>query len=187
MTMKRNYLSLLALPILMHPTMAAEKPKPLFVSSVVTSRTPGHAVDIDVDLKGARSLFLVLDETGDGHGCDWADWVEPRLIGPKGELKLTDLKWKAAFSGWGNARVNLNASGGKLVVGGKPVPYGIGTHAPSTIEFVVPEGYTRFKARGGLDHGGISQRGGNTSSVKFQIWNTKPGNAASGQEVEVPL
>lgn len=185
--MKRNYLSLLVLPTLMHGAIAAEKPKPLYDSPVVTSKTPGHAVDIDVDLKGARSLFLVIDETGDGYGCDWADWVEPRLVGPKGELKLTDLKWKAAFSGWGNARVNANASGGKLVVDGKPVAYGIGTHAPSTIVFAVPEGYTRFKAKGALDQGGVGQQGGNTTSVKFQVWNAKPGNSASGQEIEVPL
>jgi len=170
-------------------TLGAEKPKPLYASPVVTARTPGHAVDIEADLKGSRSLYLVVDETGDGYGCDWADWMEPRLVGPKGTLKLTDLKWKAAFAGWGSARLNRNAGGQQMEVGGKAVSYGIGTHAPSTIIYDIPEGYTRFVARGGLDKGGVGQQGGKTTSVRFLVYNTKPGagNSATGEETEVPV
>ena len=175
--------------LLVDVTVAAEKPKPLYASPVVTARTPGHAVDIEADLKGSRSLYLVVDETGDGYGCDWADWMEPRLVGPKGTLKLTDLKWKAAFAGWGSARLNRNAGGQQMEVGGKPVSYGVGTHAPSTIVYDVPEGYTRFVARGGLDEGGVGQQGGKTSSVRFLVFNAKPGagNSATGEETEVPV
>ncbi|MFP6867340.1 MAG: PVC-type heme-binding CxxCH protein [Roseibacillus sp.] len=185
--MNRHLLSLFVIPALALPAMAAEKPKPLFTSPVVTSKTPGHAVSIDVDLKGSRSLFLVVDETSDGYGCDWVNWIEPRVVGAKGELKLTELKWKSAISGWGNVRVNANASGGKLIVNGKPVSYGIGTHAPSTIEYFLPEGYTRFQCRAGLDQGGVSQQGGVTTSARFQVWNKKPAGAVSGGVAEVPL
>lgn len=185
--MNRHLLSLFVIPALALPAMAAEKPKPLFTSPVVTSKTPGHAVSIDVDLKGSRSLFLVVDETSDGYGCDWVNWIEPRVVGAKGELKLTELKWKSAISGWGNVRVNANASGGKLIVNGKPVSYGIGTHAPSTIEYFLPEGYTRFQCRAGLDQGGVSQQGGATTSARFQVWNKKPAGAVSGGVAEVPL
>jgi len=188
--MKRLLTILATLPILALQSSADEKPKPLFVSSMVTSKTPGHSIDIEVDLKGSRSLFLVIDETSDGYGCDWADWIEPRIVGPKGELKLSELKWKSALAGWGEVRVNANASGGRLIVDGKPVTYGIGTHAPSAIEFVIPQGYTHFKGRGGLDQGGVKQQDGKTSSVKFAVWNTKPvgsGGAAAGDEVAVPL
>jgi len=144
---------------------------------------------MDVDLKGSRSLFLVVDETGDGYGCDWADWTEPRLVGPKGTLKLTDLKWKAAFAGWGSVKINRSAGGQPMVVDGKPVAYGIGTHAPSTIIYDVPEGYDRFVAGGGLDKGGVGQQGGKTSSVRFLVFNEKPGagNSATGEETEVPV
>ena len=185
--MNRHLLSLFVIPALALPAMAAEKPKPLFTSPVVTSKTPGHAVSIDVDLKGSRALFLVVDETSDGYGCDWVNWIEPRVVGAKGELKLTELKWKSAISGWGNVRVNANASGGKLIVNGKPVSYGIGTHAPSTIEYFLPEGYTRFQCRAGLDQGGVSQQGGATTSARFQVWNKKPAGAVSGGVAEVPL
>ena len=187
--MRRRYCALSLLSLLAVPCEAAEAPKPLFTSSVVTSKTPGHAVDIKVDLKGARSLYLVIDETGDGYGCDWANWVEPRVVGPKGTLKLTDLKWKGAFAGWGAPRVNKNAGGQALVVNDKPVSFGIGSHAPSTIIYELPEGYTHFEASGALDKGGVSQQGGNTSSVKFLVFNAKPGagSSASGEETEVPV
>ena len=189
--MKRALCPLFILTFFGGAVLAAEKPKPkpIYASPVVTSGTPGHSVAIDVDLKGSRALYLVVDETGDGYGCDWADWIEPRLIGPKGTLKLTDLKWKGAFAGWGSARINRSAGGQQMVVDGKPVSYGIGTHAPSTIIYEIPEGYTRFVARGGLDKGGTSQHGGKTSSVRFLVFNTKPGagNTATGEETEVPV
>ena len=184
--------SLWSLPILFlvaEATIAAEKAKPLYISPIVTAETPGHAVSMDVDLKGSRSLFLVVDETGDGYGCDWADWIEPRLVGPKGTLKLTDLKWKAAFAGWGSVKMNRSAGGQPMVVDGKPVANGIGTHAPSTIIYDVPEGYHRLVAGGGLDQGGVGQQGGKTSSVRFLVFNEKPGagNSATGEETEVPV
>lgn len=186
--MNCRLLPLIALAAATSPNLAAEKATPLYASPVVTSKTAGHAVDINVDLKGSRSLFLVVDETSDGFGCDWINWVSPVLTGPKGELKLTELKWKSALSGWGSVRVNKNAGGGQLIVNGKPVAEGIGTHAPSTIEFVIPEGYTHFKAKGGLDKGGVDQQGGKTTSARFLVFNKKPdANAASDEEVEVPL
>lgn len=146
--------------------------KPLWTSKVVSQGTPGHAVEIDVDLKGAQQLFLVVNDAGDGYSCDWADWAEPRLVGEKGELKLTDLKWKRATSGHGSAHVNKNCEGRELKIAGQSVEYGIGTHANSVIAYDVPAGYTRFKARGGLDDGGVRQGCGST--VVFSVFTSEP-------------
>ncbi len=159
--------------------------QPVFLSQVVTSRTPGHAVDVTADLGGAGRLFLVVTDGGDSYGCDWADWIEPRLTGPKGELKLTELKWKSASAGWGEARVGKNANGDPLSVVGKPVQ-GIGTHASSVIEYEVPEGYTRFVAKGGLDDGGVRQNGGTSSSVRFAVYTERPSSVPSSSPAPVP-
>ncbi|MBX3440583.1 MAG: DUF1080 domain-containing protein, partial [Planctomycetaceae bacterium] len=40
--------------------------RPRFSSPVVTTQTPGHAVDIDADIAGASSLFLVVTDGGNG-------------------------------------------------------------------------------------------------------------------------
>lgn len=165
--------------------------KPVFESPVVTTRTPGHAVEIDVDITGAEGLWLVVADGGNGFACDWADWAEPRLVGrparsdrqaeasptPGEELRLTDLKWTAATTQWGQVRVGRNAEGGPLRIAGKPVEFGIGTHANSVIEFALPKdhGFTRFKARGGLDNGGTDQAGGNSTSVQFLVFTQRPG------------
>ncbi|HAA70645.1 MAG TPA: dehydrogenase, partial [Planctomycetaceae bacterium] len=111
-----------------------------------------------MDLKDADRLFLVVRDGGNGYGCDWADWIDPRLTGRAGELSLLELPWKSATTAWGQVRVNKNAAGGPLRVAGKTVERGIGTHANSIIEFAVPEGFSRFRARGGLDNGGTDQR-----------------------------
>lgn len=143
-----------------------------FQSKTVNTSTPGMSVEIDVDVTGAKELYLVVRDAGDGFGCDWADWAEPRLVGPNGEKKLTELKWKSAAAEWGEVGINKNVKGDKLIIAGKPVEYGIGTHANSVIAYDLPAGTTRFKARGGIDKGGSDQ--GNTSSVQFLVYTQKP-------------
>ncbi len=148
----------------------AQEPK--FQSKVINRETPGHAVDIDVDVTGAKELYLVVRDGGDGFGADWADWAEPRLVTPSGEKKLTEMKWKSAGADWGNVAVGKNAGGDAMRIAGKAVEYGIGTHANSVIGFDLPEGTTRFKARGGIDNGGSGQPLG--SSIQFAVYTQKP-------------
>ncbi len=157
----------------------ATKPKPskaLFTSSVVTKETKGHAVEINVDLKGAKKLYLVVSDAGNGYGCDWANWVNPRFTGPDGEKSLTELKWVSAKAGFGSVQINRNCVGRAARVNGKAVAKCIGTHANSVIEYDVPKGFTHFKAQGGLDNGGTDQPCGST--VRFEVFSTKPTIAA---------
>ena len=147
--------------------------RPNFATKVVDTNTPGHMLDVRADIKGAKKLFLVVDDGGNGFSCDWADWIEPKLIGPAGEKKLTDLKWKSAVAEWGSVYVDKNCGGGAMRVDGKPVS-GIGTHANSVIEFDLPDGYSEFIAQAGLDNGGTDQNGGSQTSVRFLVFTSKP-------------
>ncbi len=64
---------------------AADKPRqPVFSSPRITSATPGHAVKVDVDISGAKQLYLVVADAGDGYTCDWADWIEPPCSATRG-------------------------------------------------------------------------------------------------------
>jgi hypothetical protein len=141
---------------------------------VITSRTPGHAVEVDADISGAKQLYLYVSDADDSFACDWADWAEPRLVGPGGEKKLTELIWKSASSQWGHVQIDRNADGGVMRIDGKDVAHGIGTHANSLIVFDLPPGYTRFKARGGLDNGGTDQGNPSPSSVRFMVFTEPP-------------
>jgi len=124
---------------------------PRFLTPRVTKIRP--TAGIDVDISNASQLFLVVSEAGNGNSCDHSDWLEPRLVGPAGELKLTDLKWKS-LEGFGGAKIDRNYEGKRIRVGGKKYSYAIGTHAPSVIVYDLPAGYDRFKAIGGLDNSG---------------------------------
>ena len=158
---------------LLAPTLLLAAPKPLFNSKLITSATPNHSVDIDVSLEGAKELFLVVTDGGDGLSADWADWAEPRLILADGsEKKLTEIEWKSAETGWNSVRVNASAGGTELRSAGKAIEYGIGTHANSIIAFNLPAGTKRFKARGALDEGGTKQ---GSASVEFRVYTQNPG------------
>ena len=168
--MSHRSLASFAALLVLGATAFAQEPK--FQSKVVNRSTPGHAVEIDVDVTGAKELYLVVRDGGDGFGADWANWAEPRLVMASGEKKLTEMKWKSAGADWGNVAINKNAGGDAMRIAGKAVEYGIGTHANSVIAFDLPEGTTRFKARGGIDNGGSDQPLG--SSVQFAVYTQKP-------------
>lgn len=149
------------------PEDGFDRGKALFTSGIVRGRS-SQPVEITANIQGARKLFLQVTTAGDGFENDHADWIEPRLVGPAGELKLTDLTWVKATAGWGEARVGKNASGQDLVRTGKPVAFGIGTHAPSVIVYDLPTGYETFKATGVLDPGSRGR-----GSVQFIVSSEK--------------
>jgi hypothetical protein len=163
-----------------HDADAFDEARAAFKSMVINRETPGRGVAIDVDITGAKKLYLCVDNGGDNFNADHADWVEPRLTGPKGELKLTDLKWVRASAGWGEVSTAHAIGGQSMAVLGKPVAYGIGTHAKSVIEYDLPEGYTRFQAFGALDDGGANQTIAG-ATINFLVFTQSPtgeGNAA---------
>lgn len=163
------------------PLKVANNQKAAFQSDVVTVNTARHVVDIEADIKGAKSLYLVVTDGGNGFSCDWADWIEPTLIGPDKSLKLTDMKWASASTDYGQVRVDRNAGNQPLNVGGRSPEFGIGTHANSIIEYKLPEDqtFTTFKAKGGLDVGGTGQGAcGEQTSVQFLVYVNQLGPAA---------
>ena len=61
-----------------------DESRAVYKSPLVTRKTPGQSVAIEVDITGAKKLYLVVDDGGDGYFCDHADWIEPELTGPQG-------------------------------------------------------------------------------------------------------
>lgn len=160
---------------------AAPKVKPVAETDVLTSKTTPQLVSLDASLEGAKELYLVVSDEG-GNSCDWVDWIEPQLVMKDGSVKkLTDLKWKEAKTGYGKVRTGTNQAGGKISVAGQVFENGIGTHAPVTIAYVLPEGVVRFQTKVAIDDGGMI-RGNKPSgaSVRFRIYTQKPPVSASG-------
>ena len=142
-----------------------------FVSPVLTPKE--RTVEVDLDITGAAQLHLVVTDGGDGINSDHADWGEPRLVGPGGERKLTDLPWRSARSGYGTVRLHTNFAGAPLVLGGRKLEYGIGTHATSEVVYDLPAGCNRFKATVGLD-------GQAVGSVQFRVYFAPPSDIPTG-------
>lgn len=107
----------------------------------------GSSQKVEISVKNSKKLILFVKDGGDGVSNDRVVWVDPVLHGPKGDLKLTGLKWSSATAGSGEPRVSRIGDNRPLMVAGKAVE-GIGTNAESTIIFDLPEGYDSFSATG---------------------------------------
>lgn len=146
--------------------------KAIWNSGNLTNENSNQSVEVDIDITGARKLYLVTsfeDVIGfSSHNCDW---IEPVLISDKGKINLTDLKWVKASSGRGIPSINQTGRGRKLTVNGKEYENGISANAVTIIEYDLPEGIIRFKALAGLDNG-VMVRPGQTGDSQ----NERPNN-----------
>ncbi len=158
---------------LLASSLFAAPPKPIYSSKVITKKTPGHAVRIKANITGKKQLFLVVEAGGD-NSCDHVNWAEPRLTGPTGFKKLTELPWKKATSGWKAVQLNRGVSGAPMRIAGNPIAYGIGTHSYSILQYDLPAGYTHFECLAGLDNGGTEQACGEQASVVFKVYTSQP-------------
>jgi alpha-galactosidase len=159
--------------------------KAAYCSPLVTRKTPGQGVTVDLDLAGARKLYLVIgDGDGDGFG-DHADWIEPRVTVAGALLKLADQKWAKASTGWGSVSRGESAGGKPISVGGKHFAEALGAHSVSVIEYDLPAGATRFQAFGALDDAAIGHARGAT--VKFMVFTNSPLPEIQAQRVPVKL
>ena len=159
--------------------------KAIWKSEIITKATSGQSVKVDIDISGAKKLYLVVNDAGDKTDWDHANWIEPMLYKGKDSVKLTSLKWIKATAGWEKPRVNLSVSGNALTVNKIKYENGIGTHANSIIEFDVPQGYSRFKALVGLDQACVAQNTGAT--VEFFVFTENPSGAAPPPSAKISI
>jgi hypothetical protein len=157
----------------------------LWNSKLVTYKPGEQSVIVKADIAGAKKLYLVVTDGGDGNNWDHADWIGPKIVGKKGSLSLTDIRWINASSGWGSATVNKSVGGNKLIVDNTEYANGIGTHANSIIEYNIPEGYDTFSALAGLDKESINHTEGAT--VKFHVFTQYPAGSIPEDSIKITL
>ena len=116
-----------------------------YASPIIAGK--GSSQKVEVSVKNGKKLVLFVKDGGNGFDWDHIVWVDPVLHGPKGDLKLTDLKWISASAGWGEAHVNRTCDNRPIVINDKAAE-GIGTHGESIIIYELPEGYDSFTATG---------------------------------------
>ncbi len=155
-------------PVPMAPERAA------FRSGVITRQTPGQGVDIDLDITGAAKLVLLTENAGTGNNNDESLWIDPRLVMADGsERSLLATPWVKAEALWDQVSTEKAPSGKPMSHQGRPVPRGIGAHAKSIIEYDLPAGAVRFKARGALDDEAVKQADG--GHLRFLVFTAPAG------------
>jgi hypothetical protein len=146
---------------------------PLFKSNIITKNTPGRGVNIEVDVRGAKKLYLVATNGGDNNRFDHVVWLNPQFLGNKIH-DVTLQPWTIEKSGWRKgSTINAAFSGGPIRVGEKTYKKGICSHATSLIAYDIPLGCHTFKCRAALLNSGIYQAG-SIPSVQFAVYTQLP-------------
>ena len=83
-----------------------------------------------------------------------------------GALLLSTIRAESSSQGWGTLQNDRSVLGGVLQLGETVYLRGLGTHAPSTVEYDIPEGYSEFFAIVGIDAG---SRGGGSAVAKVLL------------------
>jgi hypothetical protein len=161
------------------------KNKAIWSSKLLTYKPGEQSDSVNVKIDGARKLYLVVTPGKDNIDWDHADWIEPKLEGPKGSLNLAGIKWVSATSGWSIAKVGESVMGNRLIVDNKEYANGIGTHANSIIEYDIPEGYDTFSSIVGLDKECINHTEGAT--VRFHVFTEYPTGSSPDDSVKISL
>jgi hypothetical protein len=157
-------------------TAALPEHAPIFVSPTVSNRT-NRSVEISVAVGGAKKLYLSVVPVDLKSSVDSiANWLEPRVVGPGGMKKLSEMTPVKATSANGEVAKNQTAGGKPFVHLGQSIDYGFGVKAPSVIEIDLPEGCAQFIATGSVDPMDEKLKD-LKSSVRFVIYTDQPGSA----------
>lgn len=143
--------------------------KLIYRSGTISKLTNGKGKLIDIHLpKNTNELYLIVNDNGDGHSCDHANWINPIIhLSNNEKINLVDNNWDFATTGWGSIHKNKSISGRNLIVDGTTYENGIGTHSQSIIKFTIPKNAERFTSFAGLDNQGLVEGCGST--VEFSI------------------
>lgn len=156
---------------------------PISSTPVMNRRSGGRTQDLSGSVVGAKKLYLVVLPTEKYPLDNSAAWLEPRLVGPAGMKKLTELKPVATSNEGGPVALDKTMTGRAFMHLGQPVAYGFGVKAQSVIEFDLPEGYAQFLTTVSLDSMNPQDQD-IKGSVRFKVYTDLPGEASHFPELE---
>lgn len=157
--------------------------KPISSTEVMSKRAGGLSRDLSGSVAGAKKLYLVVLPTEKYLRENAAAWLEPRLVGPAGMKKLTELTPTASANEGGQVAINKTMSGHPFVHLGQPVEYGFGVMAPAVLEFEIPEGYAQFLTTVSVDPMNPADPAVK-ASVRFKVFTDLPGEASQFPELD---
>ncbi|MBR6058360.1 MAG: NPCBM/NEW2 domain-containing protein [Victivallales bacterium] len=109
-------------------------------------------VTLTADVTGLDELWLIVDDGGDGNGCDHSCWVNPVFTKADGTT-VSGIKAtiKSSWAQWDKVRINKNEINQKLNIAGKDYDEGWFAHANSYICLELDKQYTKFTVIAGCD------------------------------------
>ncbi|MGC4087577.1 MAG: NPCBM/NEW2 domain-containing protein [Polyangiaceae bacterium] len=145
---------------------------------------PAPAADVDADVAGALRVLLIADDGG-ANAAHWVGvWDEPRVTLADGsEVALCAGEWNSATAWWGDTPKAELGKDKPYRIAGKPVTRGFGAPTQSIIEFALPSGAERLRARVGFEDSALPSEG----KLRFRVLVVLPGDESEEPGIVVPL
>lgn len=145
-------------------------------SAVITKDTILQPIEVDV--RGASTLKIVVDDASNGNDSDWSVWGNARLeraiqvnLEEMGVHYLSDISWKSANTAMGHYPAkDSNINGLPLNIYGTEYTKGIGTHAGHEVVYDLKGAYKAFTALIAPDNGCNAEEGKNMSNMGLIIY-----------------
>lgn len=157
-------------------TLYVDPEKQIATSGFVSHSSGNNGKEITADITGAKKLYLVVTNGGDGLDYDHADWGNPVLIDSEGnETSLTTFSWDDnPINGWYSPKKNTNNDGNTMYIDGVKYTKGFGVNSPSMLTFTLPDShnYVTFKSTVGYDDDVKSVSTGVT--MEFRVFTEDP-------------
>ncbi len=134
-----------------------------YVSPVLRGGQPARRVSVNV--RGARVLWLITTDAGDGIGWDHSAWGDPKLTAADGHaVFLSERKPLYAKVGWFRFGRGRDYRGRPIRIGKRTFRRGLFAHAPSLVGYELNGKFERFDAWVGVN---ASAEG--RGSVRFEV------------------
>jgi hypothetical protein len=156
---------------------------PIASTGVMSRKVGGRTADLSGSVVGAKKLYLTVIPSEKYAMDNPAAWLEPRLVGPAGMKRLTELTPVAVANAGGALAVNKTMAGRDLRHLGQAVEYGFGVRALSVLEFDLPEGYAQFLTTVSIDSMNPQDQDVK-ASVRFKVFTDLPGEASAFPELD---
>lgn len=139
---------------------------PLFVSDTIDATSDKKYVDIEIDLQGARKIYLIAQNISDSSEFSYSAWLSPLIHADGRWTSLTKIDPTLKKAGQHEVMIYQNEiAPDQLKVGGKNYSRGIYAHASSVITWDLPDNSTIFKCRAA-----VLDKSENKGTVKFLVF-----------------
>ncbi|MCM8542358.1 MAG: DUF1553 domain-containing protein, partial [Lentisphaeraceae bacterium] len=155
--------------------MAGNTPTPVFSTPLVNSKSYDHRAKIDVNIKGWKKLYLVVENKAkNDYKFHFNAWMKPTFHAKKQQQALTDLEPFYVDTDGKLYGAKYVTNEDAIICNGEVLTHGIQHSGTTVLAYNIPAGtdWQRFTAEGGIFNKNGGEEGKN--GARFHVFKEDP-------------